>query len=371
MAIDLLVVHAPSGAGHKSAALAVVEQARARGLQVVMLELFDDAPRALERAYAGFHRLGRTRLPTLYSRAMSLTNAGTPGYGALRRLVTRGLFLRFTRRVRELAPRAIVSTHHLPLAVLAAAKLAGTIEARIIGLVTDHHAEAVWAQEGVDNFAVPGSEALFGLVKHGIDAAKITTTGLPVEHALYTLPDCVARDHHATHRVLVAGTGFSPDELRAVIRSFARIVNVRVDILCGLDADLRELAQRELDRALVRGEALGHVKSVAPNLEGADLFVGHAGGASVHEAMAAGRTMVSVNAATAEERANERFLLRSDGGRAALAEDVGRVFEELVATDALARLGANGRRATLVHAARSVVEQATTPFWHAVRSAAA
>ena len=107
------------------------------------------------------------------------------------------------------------------------------------------------------------------------------------------------------------------------------------------------------------------------NLEGADLFVGHAGGASVHEAMAAGRTMVSVNAATAEERANERFLLRAEGGRASLAEDVGRVFEELVATDALARLGANGRRATLVHAARSVVEQAITPFWHAVRSAAA
>jgi len=371
MAIDLLVVHAPSGAGHKSAATAIADEARSRGLTVATLELFEDSSRALSSAYTGFHKTGRARLARLYSRAMRFTNAGTPGYGTLRKLVARGLFNKFSSRVRDLAPRAIVATHHLPLAVLSAERARGKVDAPLLGVVTDHHAEAVWADHGVDAFVVPGSEALFGLLRLGIDAHRVTVVGMPVDRAFHAVPELAERRFVEPRRVLVMASAFSGDERRALLRSFSRIVNVRVDIVCGLDESDQRDAQEELDRTLIRGHALGFIPSLAAELEHTDVVVGHAGGATVHEAMAAGRPVITVNATTSEELANERFALRSEAGRAASADEVGRIFEELVAGDALERMGANGRRATLAHAARSVVEQALTLGGNARRRVAA
>ena len=48
---DLVVIHSPVGGGHKAAALAVAEEARARGLTVAVLDLFEHAPRVFGDAY--------------------------------------------------------------------------------------------------------------------------------------------------------------------------------------------------------------------------------------------------------------------------------------------------------------------------------
>lgn len=44
---DLALIHSPVGGGHKAAALATAEAARARGLSVEVLDMFDHGPKIL------------------------------------------------------------------------------------------------------------------------------------------------------------------------------------------------------------------------------------------------------------------------------------------------------------------------------------
>ena len=84
MATDLLIVHTagPASTGPNSPTIAVAEEARARGLNVETLELFEDAPRSLGFLYAQFHATGRARLPRLYGRAVAVKGVDAEAYVA-------------------------------------------------------------------------------------------------------------------------------------------------------------------------------------------------------------------------------------------------------------------------------------------------
>ncbi len=361
MATDLLIVHTagPASTGPNSPTIAVAEEARARGLNVETLELFEDAPRSLGFLYAQFHATGRARLPRLYGRAVAVKGVDAEAYVRLRNLANRSVFRHFLQRVRELSPRAIVATHPLPMTVLGPARVRGDVDCELFGVVTQRRAHAAWAQPGVDAYCVPGTEALFDLMKGGIESGRVRIDGFPVSRAFYNVSELRSPGAGEPHRVLVNASSLGASELRDIIRSFARCVHVHVDVLCGLDDDLRTFADQELERALVRGDALGYVASRADEIARAHVFVAHADGPATHEAMAAGRPMISVNATTAAELANERALFQAHAGHAARASDVGPLFAELLAADALGRLGSNGRRASHGRAATSIVDRIT------------
>src|SRR5262245_11215193 len=67
--VDLVVVFSPVGGGHKAAAMAVAEAARARGLRVAVLDAFDDAPPLFGDAYVAAHLTGQNVVPDLYGSA--------------------------------------------------------------------------------------------------------------------------------------------------------------------------------------------------------------------------------------------------------------------------------------------------------------
>src|SRR5262245_12522863 len=145
--MDLVVVHSPVGGGHKAAANAVAEAARARGMRVTVLDAFEHAPRWFGEAYLSAHLTGQSALPQLYGPLFFASNR-RGAFDPIRRGFDCAALAPLVEKVAALRPQAVVATHHLPLVALGRAREKGLLDAPLVGVVTDYTSHVVWAEAG-------------------------------------------------------------------------------------------------------------------------------------------------------------------------------------------------------------------------------
>jgi processive 1,2-diacylglycerol beta-glucosyltransferase len=355
---DLVVVHSPVGGGHKAAALAATEAARARGLSVVILDAFEHAPRVFGQAYLAAHLKWQGAMPELYGTAYFAFNRPDGAFEPVRRGIDHVALGRLVRQVAELRPRAVIATHHLPLVVLARARRRGRLHAPLVGVVTDYGAHAVWVERGVDALCVAGAGALRDVVAHGFDAARTHVTGIPVRHAFDAIANVRDPQPGEPVRVLLTSGGFGVGPVESIVRSFAGIAGMELTIVCGRAAGL-EAATRELAAHYgLSATVLGFEDDMAARVAAAHVVVGKAGGLTVSEALAAGRPMVIAGAVPGNEAINARLVEAGGAGVVARPEEVGSIVHRLRETGSIARMGGRARHLVLARAADRVVDVA-------------
>jgi hypothetical protein len=220
MVPDLVVVHSPVGGGHKAAALAATEAARARGLSVVILDAFKHAPRVFGQAYLAAHLKWQGAMPELYGTAYFAFNRPDGAFEPVRRGIDHVALGRLVRQVAELRPRAVIATHHLPLVVLARARRRGRLHAPLVGVVTDYTSHAHWAEEGVDAFCVPC----------GLAGRELT------EHGAHHHPQ-IANARKPTHLLRINRDSLERHDFRIRRPFFARRLTARKPLLVGPTAE--------------------------------------------------------------------------------------------------------------------------------------
>ena len=349
---DLVVIHSPVGGGHKSAALAVCEAARARGLAVTLLDTFDYAPKLFGKAYLQAHLTGQGTLPQLYGPLYFAANHRGGAFDPIRRGVDHVALAPLVEHVVALRPRAVVSTHHLPLVVLGRARRDGRLDAPLIGVVTDYTSHAVWAEPGVDAFAVACGSAREELAAHGVLASRIAVTGIPAKRAFFAIPDVVAPRAGEPLRVLVTSGGFGVGPMRRIVRAFAGVPDVELTVVCGAAPGLAAKVERDAARFGVRARVLGFERDMPARIAETHVVVGKSGGLTVTETLAAGRPMIVVGAVPGNETLNEAFVVDGGAGLAAAPHEI---------AAALAAVRARGI-ATMGRRARALV-----PRWSADR----
>jgi processive 1,2-diacylglycerol beta-glucosyltransferase len=357
MALDLVVVHSPVGGGHKSAALAIAEAARARGLSVEVLDTFEHAPALLGRAYLAAHLAWTGLAPDLYGSAYYGSNHRHGAFEPVRRAADHVAWAGLVQRVVRLAPRAVVATHHLPLVVLGRARRKGWLSSPLTGVVTDYGAHAVWAEKGLDALCVPGAAALRDMLDQGFRASGLHVTGIPVRHAFESIPPVADPAPGEALRVLVTSGGFGVGPIREVVSSFAGARDVELTVVCGRAAGV-ERRVRELAEGTVPARVLGFEKDMPARVAEAHLVVGKAGGLTVSEAMTAGRPMVIAGAVPGNETINADRVTRAGAGLTARPGEVGPVVSALRAAGLLAAMGRSARAMVVHQASDRVVDVA-------------
>jgi len=357
MALDLVVVHSPVGGGHKSAALAIAEAARARGLSVEVLDTFEHAPAFLGRAYLTAHLTWTGLAPDLYGSAYYGSNHRLGPFEPVRRAADHVAWSGLVQRVVSLAPRAVVATHHLPLVVLGRARRKGWLASPLTGVVTDYGAHAVWAEKGLDALCVPGAPALRDMVEQGFRPSRLHVTGIPVRHAFESIPPVADPAPGEALRVLVTSGGFGVGPIRAVVRSFAGARDVELTVVCGRAAGV-ERRVRDVVAGTVPARVIGFEKDMASRVAEAHVVVGKAGGLTVSEAMTAGRPMVIAGAVPGNETINADLVARAGAGVTAGPGDVGPVVSALRAAGLISAMGQSARTMVVHHAADRVVDVA-------------
>jgi len=367
MSVALVVVHSPVGGGHKAAAFAVAEAARARGLRVEVIDAFEWAPRWAGDAYLAAHLAGQNAAPELYGRMYANANHRDRLFEPIRHEIDNLVFGGVAARVRELGPAVVVATHHLPLVVLGRARRRGTLSAPLVGVVTDYTTHACWAEDGVDLWAVPCERARIELEVHLASSrarlraappvGRIVTTGIPVREAFEKVPS-LSRVGARPLRVLVTSGGFGSAPMVRIVRSFAGLPDVELTVVCGASTKLERRVERAAAEAGVSARVIGFERDMPARMAEAHVVVGKAGGLTVTETMTAGRPMVIAAAVPGNEKANEGHVVRAGAGVVVDPTKVGATIAALRALGVLERMGERARACVPRGAAARVVDVA-------------
>jgi len=355
MATDLVIVYSPVGGGHKSAAIAVDEAARARGLRTVLVNAFDYAPRVFTDVYVGTHLTGQSFAPELYGEIYFAANKRRRPLEPVRLGIDNLVFGRVADAVIAHAPRAVIATHHIPLVVLGRARRKRALDAPVVGVVTDYTAHAHWAEEGVDAWAASNGAAR-DLLLHGAEPSRVFATGIPVRSAFERV-DPLSYDGGEL-RVLVTSGGFGHGPMTRVVRSFAGIRDVSLTVVCGASEKLAARVTREVQDSGLRATVIGVERDMAARMAEAHVVVGKAGGLTVSETLTAGRPMVIASAVPGNEKLNEAFVIAGGAGVPADASDVGRVVDALRSGDVLTTMSSRARGLVARGAADRVLDVA-------------
>ena len=356
--LDLLVVYSPVGGGHKAAALATAEAAKARGLTVEILDLFTFAPRIVGDAYLSAHLTGQAAAPAVYGSAYEAANRTGGALDPIRHAVDRALFGSIVDAVVSYAPRAIVATHHLPLVVLGAAREEGMIRAPLFGVVTDYTSHACWVERGVTGYCVANVQAAHELVVHGVDLAQVHTTGIPVRPAFERIPISTGPRPGSPLRLLVTSGGFGVGPLARIVRSFEGIPSAEITVVAGNNTRLRAHLERLVKRYGIAARILGYENDMPARVAEAHVVVGKAGGLTVSETLAAGRAMIVVGAVPGNEKRNEALVVAGGAGVACAPDLVGPTVKRLHDANLIASMSERARALVLPRSADRVVTAA-------------
>jgi processive 1,2-diacylglycerol beta-glucosyltransferase len=342
MTCDLLTFYSRVGGGHKAAALALCETARAHGMSAESRDAFDLGPKVVGEAILAWHLNTTARTPKFYGSAYYGSNQRGGALEPLRLTFDRIIFRKLLAEVARVRPRAIVATHHIPLVVLGRARRKGLLDVPVVAVVTDYTAHAVWAERGIDAFCTAAALPTWELALHGIEPARITRTGIPVRPAFEHIAPVRDPEPGEPLRVLVTSGGFGVGPLAAIVRSCAALPNVALTVVCGASEELRARMEAELAGSSAH-RVLGFERDMPARVADAHVVVGKAGGLTVSETLTAGRPMIVVGAVPGNEQHNQQFIIDGGAGHACDADSVGTVLAAMQARHDIARMGARAR----------------------------
>lgn len=310
----LLIITAAFGEGHNSAARNLALALGAMGAESRVADpCVLSAPLSTAVIQWGY-RLVTTHFPKIWEKIYKGTDKcdfSRPDLPLMRRPES---YLQTL--VGEYQPTAIVSTY--PIYPYFLERLFRETGGRlpVFTVVTDSiEINASWLRAPTDRFLVTDRATLEAMHRWGIPEEKIITTGFPVNPAFADLEPVPADAPCKPFRVLYFATAKKP-----FIRRHGRALldaspDVQLTIVMGKNFRLLQSRARELKAAYPgRVRLLGWTRKVPQLLNRHHLVIGKAGGATVHEAIAARCPMLIHHLVPGQEEGNLQLLQQLGAG---------------------------------------------------------
>lgn len=360
----ILILTAAFGDGHNSAARNLALALEVAGAETRVVDpCLLGAPR-LTRILGHAYRLVTTHLPRvwlwIYRSAERCDFGGddTP-------LFLRGPEHATRAAVEEFRPQVVVSTYPLyPYFLAKMAKEKPEFPAVFVVITDSIEINASWLGAPATSWLVTDSTTRDVLIAKGLPAERVHETGFAVHPDFASLHPVPADDACDPFRVL-----YFPTSDIGGMRSRARVMLdaspvVRLTIVMGRNVRRLHAAACELKRAY-RGRVrlIGWTRRVPQLLNRHHVVVGKAGGATVHEAIAACCPMLIHHLVPGQEEGNLRLLeLIGGGALASKPEDLQHRVTAMLAHDAAAwrgmknALAAHGKNSGAITAAKLILE---------------
>jgi processive 1,2-diacylglycerol beta-glucosyltransferase len=347
----ILIVTAAFGEGHNSAArnLAIALTAAGAVTQVSDPCLLG-VPQITAVVNSGY-RYVTTHFPNLWARIYRSTD--NCDFNKQRSPVMRWVENALGKLVTDFQPDAVVSTYPLYPYFMARISVARGVDTPVFIVVTDSiEINAAWLRAQCRHWLVTDSATRDAMIVKNIPAEKIIDTGFPVHPVFSTLSPISASDPCKPFRVL-----YFPTAQLAFLRRHARALldaspDVCLTIILGRNVRPLYSRAREIKDAYPgRVRIIGWTRKVPQLLNSHHLVIGKAGGATVHEAIAARCPMLIHHLVPGQEEGNLKLLeIIGAGHLAETPEALASSLTDLLAghaagwrakKDALARHGRN------------------------------
>jgi processive 1,2-diacylglycerol beta-glucosyltransferase len=238
----------------------------------------------------------------------------------------------------EHQPKAIISTYPLYPYFLQRLFRSGVPKVPVFTVVTDSiEINAAWRKAPTDYWLVTDSRTREALISQGLPEKRVIETGFPVPPHFSDLEPVTADDPLDPFRILYFPTPKKP-HVRRVARELLDAAGDHTHLTIVLGRNFRKLYRRakEMKRDYPgRVSIKGWSRFVPELINSHHLVVGKAGGATVHESLAAACPMLIHHLVPGQEEGNLSLLRSLNGGY--LADQPGelaRHLRELLADDA-------------------------------------
>jgi len=307
----ILIVTAAFGEGHNSAARNLGLALEAAGAIVRVSDpCLLGAPKLTALVNRGY-RMVTTHFPRLWARIYQSTDRCD--FSRQSSPVLRWPENALAALIREFQPAAIVSTY--PLYPYFMPRIGGKIP--VFTVVTDSmEINAAWLRAPTDWWLVTDPSTREAMIRSSLPAGNIIDLGFPVHPVFSELSPVEPLDDCDPFRVLYFPTSKLPHVRRHARALLESSPSVRLTMVLG--RNVRRLYQkaREIKDAYPgRVRLIGWTRRVPQLLSRHHLAVGKAGGATVHEAIAARCPMLIHHLVPGQEEGN-LSLLESIGGGA-------------------------------------------------------
>ncbi|MBX5464748.1 MAG: glycosyltransferase, partial [Clostridia bacterium] len=353
--LDVLLLDATWGAGHRQAARAVREALleAAPGLRVGQVDGMEMVGHLFNRGVGDIYIAMLRHAPWSYGLFYHRTGFlrdDSPWQKFLNRLGRNHLL----SLVRSLRPRVAVCTFPVPAGVLVHLRRGGLIDVPVVTVITDYTVHSQWVHPGTALYCVGSEEVRESLLARGEPEEVVRVTGIPVRDAFRPhSPEERARLRRALglrpERPTLLVTGGAFGALAAVAAVAERLLRfdpeLQLLLVAGRDRRLKERLKAlvaAVPGARRRARVFGFTDAMPRLMAASDLVVTKAGGLTTAEALAAGVPPLIYRPIPGQEEANAAWLLRRQAGIVArepeeLEEQVRRLLAEPERLEALRR----------------------------------
>jgi processive 1,2-diacylglycerol beta-glucosyltransferase len=217
----------------------------------------------------------------------------------------------------EFRPKVIVSTYPLYPYFLKHIPQGDQPKIPVITIVTDSiEINAAWRKAPTDYWLVTDQRTRESLIRQGLPETQIIETGFPVDPHFADLSPITADDDIEPFKILYFPTPKKP-HVRRVSRELLESAGKNTTLTIVLGKNFRKLYSRahEIKEAFPgRVTIKAWTKKVPELLNSHHLVVGKAGGATVHEALAAACPMLIHHLVPGQEEGNLNLLRHLNGG---------------------------------------------------------
>ena len=214
-------------------------------------------------------------------------------------------------------PHAIVSTYPLYPYYVERSFAKGLPRIPVFTLITDSiEINAAWRNAPSDYFLVTDQFTKESLIALGMDEQKIIVTGFAVHPRFTKLQTIDSYDPKSTFKVLYFPTSKKPI-IRRIMRAILDNTDANTEVTVVLGRNVRKLYDRAREIQLKypgRVQIKGWTRRVPELLTSHHLVIGKAGGATVHETIAAACPMLIHHLVPGQEEGNLALLEKIQGG---------------------------------------------------------
>lgn len=368
MPARILICTAAFGEGHNSAARNLALALQAAGAEARVTDPCMLGAPVSTKWICKAYRIITTRAPRLWYRVYLKTDE--VDFTRQRFPLMRKPERKLGELVAEWKPDAVVATYPLYPYFLERLLDGQADPPAIFTVVTDSiEINAAWLKAPTGEWIVSDPYTRAAMIKSGLPAERLIDTGFPVHPDFSRLEPVPADDPCEPFRVLYFTTG-----RRLQVRRISKAIlqtSPRTQITIVLGRNVRHLwrkAKEIRDAFPGRVKLKGWTRKVPALLTSHHLVVGKAGGATVHEAIAARCPMLVHHLVPGQEEGNLRLLETIGAGSLAESPEALRsAVADLLADDAALwramkrKLAVHGRNAGAIAAARHILGRCGDP----------
>jgi processive 1,2-diacylglycerol beta-glucosyltransferase len=383
MANKVLILSASAGAGHVRAAQAL-ERAFRQSDAVKDIRHVD----ALEFTNKVFRTLYSKTYIEMVDRAPDVLGwlydaLDSPWEKERRRLAWDKLNTRsFVRMLEREQPDLIVCTHFLPAEMVSWMKAKHRLACPQTIVVTDFDVHAMWLCHHYEHYFVALDETREHMIRLGIPADKVSTTGIPIDPVFAEAKDKAAMRKKlglapGKTTILLSAGGFGVGPIEHIVTTLFGLAHpAQIVAICGRNAELKaRMEALAADPRCSPGllHPIGYTTEMDEYMSASDVLVGKPGGLTTSEALAKGLIILIVNPIPGQEERNSDHLLEEGAAircnnLPVLAYKLDRLLDD---APRLARMREAVARLARPHAARDVVRISLAVAERAARAPAA